>query len=44
MVSALIFDVDGTLAETEKAHPRAFNEIFTAHGITKALGHSVTMS
>ncbi|MEL6978167.1 MAG: HAD-IA family hydrolase [Pseudomonadota bacterium] len=25
---ALIFDVDGTLAETEEAHRRAFNEIF----------------
>jgi len=25
---ALIFDVDGTLAETEEAHRQAFNEIF----------------
>src|SRR5271163_771813 len=25
---ALIFDVDGTLAETEEAHRRAFNETF----------------
>jgi HAD superfamily hydrolase (TIGR01509 family) len=27
---ALIFDVDGTLAETEEAHRRAFNETFAA--------------
>ncbi|KEO51780.1 HAD family hydrolase [Thioclava pacifica] len=33
MVSALIFDVDGTLAETEEAHRRAFNETFAAQGI-----------
>ncbi|EPX79539.1 HAD-IA family hydrolase [Salipiger mucosus] len=30
---ALIFDVDGTLAETEEAHRRAFNESFAAHGL-----------
>lgn len=29
MLKALIFDVDGTLAETEELHRRAFNEIFT---------------
>ncbi|MEI4487617.1 HAD-IA family hydrolase [Frigidibacter sp. MR17.14] len=28
MLKALIFDVDGTLAETEDAHRRAFNETF----------------
>jgi beta-phosphoglucomutase-like phosphatase (HAD superfamily) len=28
MVEALIFDVDGTLAETEELHRRAFNECF----------------
>jgi HAD superfamily hydrolase (TIGR01509 family) len=33
MLRALIFDVDGTLAETEEIHRRAFNEIFAAHGI-----------
>lgn len=33
MVSALIFDVDGTLAETEEAHRRAFNETFASRGI-----------
>jgi HAD superfamily hydrolase (TIGR01509 family) len=30
---ALIFDVDGTLAETEEAHRRAFNETFAAEGV-----------
>lgn len=28
MIKALIFDVDGTLAETEEAHRRAFNQTF----------------
>ncbi|MCI4660645.1 MAG: HAD family hydrolase [Neomegalonema sp.] len=30
---ALIFDVDGTLAETEEAHRQAFNETFAAGGL-----------
>jgi len=30
---ALIFDVDGTLAETEEVHRRAFNEAFAAAGL-----------
>ncbi|MBN2630945.1 MAG: HAD-IA family hydrolase [Rhodobacteraceae bacterium] len=30
---ALIFDVDGTLAETEEAHRQAFNAVFAAHGL-----------
>lgn len=30
---ALIFDVDGTLAETEEAHREAFNATFAAHGL-----------
>lgn len=30
---ALIFDVDGTLAETEEAHRRSFNEAFLAFGL-----------
>ena len=30
---ALIFDVDGTLAETEELHRRAFNASFAAHGL-----------
>ncbi|MFZ1680762.1 MAG: HAD-IA family hydrolase [Rhizobiaceae bacterium] len=32
-LEALIFDVDGTLAETEEAHRRAFNETFAAFGL-----------
>ncbi len=30
---ALIFDVDGTLAETEEAHRAAFNATFRAWGL-----------
>jgi HAD superfamily hydrolase (TIGR01509 family) len=30
---ALIFDVDGTLAETEEAHRQAFNSAFLQHGL-----------
>ncbi len=30
---ALIFDVDGTLADTEEAHRLAFNEAFRRHGL-----------
>jgi HAD superfamily hydrolase (TIGR01509 family) len=33
MPRALIFDVDGTLAETEELHRRAFNETFAAAGL-----------
>ena len=33
MLEALIFDVDGTLAETEEIHRRAFNEIFAEQGL-----------
>ncbi len=32
-VRALIFDVDGTLAETEELHRRAFNDSFAAAGL-----------
>ena len=32
-LEALIFDVDGTLADTEEAHRQAFNEAFLAHGL-----------
>lgn len=32
-LKALIFDVDGTLAETEEVHRQAFNETFAAQGI-----------
>jgi HAD superfamily hydrolase (TIGR01509 family) len=30
---ALIFDVDGTIADTEEAHRQAFNEAFCAYGL-----------
>ena len=32
-LQALIFDVDGTLAETEEAHRAAFNQTFSAWGL-----------
>ncbi|MBW4052089.1 MAG: HAD-IA family hydrolase [Proteobacteria bacterium] len=32
-IEALIFDVDGTLADTEEVHRQAFNDAFTAHGL-----------
>ncbi len=33
MINALIFDVDGTLAETEEGHRRAFNAAFAEAGL-----------
>ena len=30
---ALVFDVDGTLADTEECHRRAFNAAFAAGGL-----------
>ncbi|HEY7378450.1 MAG TPA: HAD-IA family hydrolase [Steroidobacteraceae bacterium] len=33
ILDALIFDVDGTLADTEEAHRRAFNRAFRMHGL-----------
>ncbi|MGH8327926.1 MAG: HAD family hydrolase, partial [Steroidobacteraceae bacterium] len=32
-IEALIFDVDGTLADTEEAHRQSFNDAFHAHGL-----------
>jgi beta-phosphoglucomutase-like phosphatase (HAD superfamily) len=32
-IEALIFDVDGTLADTEEVHRQAFNDAFGAHGL-----------
>jgi HAD superfamily hydrolase (TIGR01509 family) len=32
-IKALIFDVDGTLADTEEAHRCAFNQAFEQHGL-----------
>lgn len=36
MLEALIFDVDGTVAETEDLHRRAFNLAFSRHGVELA--------
>ena len=33
MLKALVFDVDGTLADTESAHRAAFNQAFAAFGL-----------
>lgn len=33
VLKALIFDVDGTLAETEEAHREAFNRVFSEEGL-----------
>jgi beta-phosphoglucomutase-like phosphatase (HAD superfamily) len=33
LIDALIFDVDGTLAETEEAHRQAFNSVFAREGL-----------
>lgn len=38
---ALIFDVDGTLAETEELHRKAFNEAFARAGIDWRWGQAV---
>jgi len=32
-LKALIFDVDGTLAETEEVHRKAFNKAFAEEGL-----------
>src|SRR5688500_7530008 len=32
-LKAIILDVDGTLAETEELHRRAFDDAFAAHGM-----------
>jgi beta-phosphoglucomutase-like phosphatase (HAD superfamily) len=34
MARAIISDVDGTLAETEEAHRKAFNRAFAATGLS----------
>jgi HAD superfamily hydrolase (TIGR01509 family) len=38
---ALIFDVDGTLAETEEVHRQAFNEAFVQSGIDWCWGRTI---
>ncbi|MEK7362147.1 MAG: HAD hydrolase-like protein, partial [Pseudomonadota bacterium] len=32
-IKALIFDVDGTIADTEETHRQAFNAAFLEHGL-----------
>ena len=34
MIKAILFDVDGTLSETEEIHRRSFNKAFGVHGLT----------
>ena len=36
ILKAVLFDVDGTLAETEEFHRQAFNAVFAAHGLAHA--------
>ena len=38
---ALIFDVDGTLAETEEVHRRAFNDAFLKMGLDWRWGRTI---
>lgn len=33
MLKSILFDVDGTLSETEEIHRRSFNRAFGAHGL-----------
>jgi len=40
-LQALIFDVDGTLAETEDAHRRAFNQVFREYGFDWTWGRDL---
>ncbi len=40
-VDALIFDVDGTLADTEDVHRQCFNEAFAEQGLPWYWGHRV---
>ena len=39
MLRAVIFDVDGTLAETEEFHREAFNTVFEQAGLGLSLIH-----
>ena len=36
MKAALLFDLDGTLIDSDEAHFRAFQRVFAAHGVTLA--------
>ena len=39
-IEALVFDVDGTLADTEEAHRTAFNQAFRRHGLDWSWGRA----
>jgi len=41
MDGAIIFDVDGTLSETEETHRKAFNRAFDGAGLIYGMGHPV---
>ena len=41
MIKAIIFDVDGTLAETEEVHRQAFNAAFARTGLDWCWGRAV---
>lgn len=41
MLQALLFDVDGTLAETEEAHRQAFNDTFAEFGLPWSWDRSI---
>ena len=43
-LKALIFDVDGTLAETEELHRRAFNQTFAAFDLDRACNRELLKS
>jgi HAD superfamily hydrolase (TIGR01509 family) len=34
MTASLLFDLDGTIVETDPLHLKAFNSVFTPHGVT----------
>jgi len=36
VTAALLFDLDGTLIDSDGAHLRAFQRVFGAHGIVNA--------
>ena len=40
-IRALVFDVDGTLAETEELHRQSFNQTFAEHGLNWVWDHSL---
>jgi len=41
ILRAVVFDVDGTLAETEEIHRQSFNQAFAEHGLDWAWGRGI---